>query len=177
MNTANTTIVNTFPDSWVIFTNSRINLSTLRRRHFSIQTYQRQDTTSTRLEASFVVLLDRYPPSHLRALLCTFYDRTMDFPRHIIGWCLDYLSQTSCHHLPLFFLLQWSRRKWTILYQVHKATRQLALLRDSSLLLGLLPQPCAIVQFVSIALQSSSIIRRMDTFGISWNPGFMEYLS
>jgi len=31
----------------------------------------------------------------------------MFYPPHIIGWwCLDYLSQTSCHHLALFFLLQ-----------------------------------------------------------------------
>jgi hypothetical protein len=48
---------------------------------------------------SFDVQLDRYQPSmsHQHALLCTYYVRTMVYRRYIIGWCLDYVSQTSCH--------------------------------------------------------------------------------
>jgi hypothetical protein len=45
-----------------------------------------------------------YQPSRQHVWLCTFYVHTMVYPPHIIGWCLEYVSQTSCHHLPMLLL-------------------------------------------------------------------------
>ena len=58
-------------------------------------------TRSRLVMTSFDVQLDRYQPaihmSHQHALLCAYYIHTMVYRRYIIGWCLDYVSQTSCH--------------------------------------------------------------------------------
>ena len=98
---------------------------------------------------------------------------TITYHRLVFGLSITDILSSFAHALGSTMV----PKEMNFFYQAHKATCQLALLRDSTILLELLARICTIVQFVSITLKSSGIIRRMNTFGISWNPGFMWYLS